>query len=71
MVRSTANQTILVVDGTVKSWKAFLDHVDFAIVLRKMLNGVQQQDEIMTSYYFTKMELLRTCQTFGRHAVSI
>ncbi|KAG5877691.1 hypothetical protein JTB14_003845 [Gonioctena quinquepunctata] len=46
------------------------DHVDYATVLRKMLNRTKQVDETMTNYYFSKMELLRTCQISGRHAVS-
>ncbi|KAG5862457.1 hypothetical protein JTB14_010479 [Gonioctena quinquepunctata] len=50
--------------------KTFPDHVDYATVLRKMLNRTKQVDETMTNYYFSKMELLRTCQISGRHAVS-
>ncbi|KAG5882023.1 hypothetical protein JTB14_023076 [Gonioctena quinquepunctata] len=50
--------------------KTFPDHVDYATVLRKMLNRTKQVDETMTNYYFSKLELLRTCQISGRHAVS-
>ncbi|XP_074026188.1 uncharacterized protein [Leptinotarsa decemlineata] len=48
----------------------FADHMDYALVWRKMLNGIKRPDETMTNYYITNIELLRTCQISGRHAVS-
>ena len=50
--------------------KTFPDHVDFATALKKMTNKVKMPSESMTTYYFEKMELLRTCQIQGRNAVS-
>lgn len=50
--------------------KTFPDHVDYAMMLRKMLQRTKQRNESMTTYYFNKMESLRTCQISGRNAVS-
>ncbi|VEN44035.1 unnamed protein product [Callosobruchus maculatus] len=50
--------------------KTFPDHVDYAMALRKMLGRSKLRKETMTTYYFEKMELLRTCQISGRNAVS-
>lgn len=50
--------------------KSFPDHVDYATVLRKMLGRIKEKNETMTNYYFSKMELMRTCQITGRNAVS-
>ena len=50
--------------------KTFPDHVDFANVLKKMIKRTKLPNETMTTYYFEKMELMRTCEIQGRKAVS-
>lgn len=50
--------------------KTFPDHIDYAKILRKMLNRTKLSTETMTCYYFCKMELLTACQITGKHAVS-
>ncbi|KAJ8982440.1 hypothetical protein NQ317_010180 [Molorchus minor] len=50
--------------------KTFPDHVDFAKALRKMLDRLKLPSETMISYYFGKMELIRTCQLSAQQAVS-
>ncbi|XP_044760406.1 uncharacterized protein LOC123317860 [Coccinella septempunctata] len=63
------------VDYTWDEWKrqimkTFPDHVDYSKSLRRMLERQKRKNETMTSYYFGKMELLRTCQITGKNAVS-
>ncbi|CAH2016886.1 unnamed protein product, partial [Acanthoscelides obtectus] len=50
--------------------KTFPDHIDYAKALRKMLEKTKSHNESMTAYYFSKMELIRTCQIVGKNAVS-
>ena len=50
--------------------KSFPDHVDYATALNTMLNRKKLPEENMTSYYFSKMELVRTCDISAKKAVS-
>ncbi|KAJ8919081.1 hypothetical protein NQ315_012066 [Exocentrus adspersus] len=60
---------------TWEEWKAlikrsFPDHTDYATLLQTMLNRKKLTTESMTSYYFGKMELIRSCEISGKQAVS-
>lgn len=60
---------------TWEEWKAlikrcFPDHTNYATLLRTMLNRRKLDTEPMTTYYFGKMELLRSCEISGKQAVS-
>lgn len=50
--------------------KTFPENIDFATILRKMLNRQKLPNESMTTYYFEKMELLRICEITGKKSVS-
>lgn len=50
--------------------KTFPVHTDYAVMIKKMIKRTKLPTETMTTYYFQKMELLRTCQITGKNAVS-
>ncbi|KAJ8932979.1 hypothetical protein NQ318_011196 [Aromia moschata] len=56
-------------------WKArvqrsFPDHMDYTTLLENMLGRRKDPAETMTTYYFKKMELLRSCDIKRKQAVS-
>ena len=60
---------------TWSQWKnlisqSFPDHTDYASLLTQMLNRQKMPNESWTTYYFEKMEMLRSCDITGKRAIS-
>ncbi|KAJ8913124.1 hypothetical protein NQ315_006042 [Exocentrus adspersus] len=50
--------------------KSFPEHQDYATINRKMMNRYKKPTETWEEYYFSKLELINSCEISPRNAVS-